>query len=90
MERSMNVAEIEAEVVQFIGAQLLSGDDAGLNRTTPLLEWGLINSMEMKQLVGFLERRFAVSIAGQDVVAKNFRSVESIAELVRARSANTD
>jgi len=86
----MNVAEIEAEVVQFIGVQLLSGDDAGLNRTTPLLEWGLINSMEMKQLVSFLEQRFGVRIAGQDVVAKNFRSVESIAELVRVRSANTD
>ena len=86
----MNIAEIEAEVVQFIGVQLLSGDDAGLNRATPLLEWGLINSMEMKQLVTFLERRFGVQIAGQDVVAKNFRSVESIAELVRVRSTHPD
>lgn len=84
----MNIVDIESELVQYIGEQLLNGDTAELDRATPLLEWGLINSMEMKQLVTFLERRFGVTLGARDVVAQNFRTVEAIAALVGGRAVD--
>ncbi len=67
---------------EYVAKELLEGQDIGLDETTPLLEWGVINSIEMARLVTFIENRWSVSVPEEMIVIQHFKSIESIAALV--------
>jgi len=67
---------------EYVAKELLEGQDIGLDETTPLLEWGIINSIEMARLVTFIENRWSVSVPEEMIVIQHFQSIESIAALV--------
>jgi acyl carrier protein len=46
---------------------------------------GLVNSLMAMQLVLFLEKEFGVKFTNQDLNLKNFRSVDSMVELLGVR-----
>ncbi len=46
---------------------------------------GFVNSLLAMQLVTFVERTFAVTVADDDLDLDNFRSVAAIAALVRRK-----
>lgn len=43
---------------------------------------GLIDSIDLQELFAMLEEEFDVELAGTDLTPQNFRSLESIAELL--------
>lgn len=51
----------------------------------PLVENGLLTSLQVMELVMFMEERFGVSIEDDDIVEENFASVDEIAGLVEER-----
>jgi acyl carrier protein len=53
-----------------------------LNETTPLLEWGIINSLEMVKLLSFIREQFGVEVPTDKLVADSFTSISSIADLI--------
>ena len=62
--------------------------DAVIRADTPIIENGFLDSLEILNLVGFLEERFAIALPVEDFVPENFRSAEAIANLVmRLRDA---
>ena len=77
---------IEPAVVEglqaFIRRQILEGEDLGLTATTPLLELGILNSMEVLSLVAFIESRFNVVVPPEQILADNFKDLQTIAGLV--------
>ena len=60
-----------------------SGDAsmADLSLDTPLLEQGLLDSIQIVQMVNFLETQFAVKVDVDDLVPENFDSLVSIRDL---------
>jgi acyl carrier protein len=48
----------------------------------PLIEHGLLTSLDTLELVLFLEQQFGIKIDDEDVTEENFRSVRAIAGLV--------
>ena len=81
-----------APLKQYIAQNILDGKDIGLDATTPLLEWGIINSMELLRLLSFIQQRFGVEIPFEKVTADDFVTIEAIASLVSslARSNSLD
>ncbi len=51
----------------------------------PLIENGLLTSLDTLELVLFLEQQFGITIDDEDVTEENFRSVRAIAGLVSRR-----
>jgi acyl carrier protein len=49
---------------------------------TELIEQGLLDSVEILNLVGFLEERFAIALPVEDFVPENFRTPAAVAALV--------
>lgn len=70
------------QLTRYIAQDVLGGKDIGLDETTPLLEWGIINSLEMVKLLSFMREQFGVDIAADKLVADSFASITSIADLV--------
>lgn len=83
----MQRTEVTTQLKNFLVQDVLSGKDIGLDETTPLLEWGVINSLEMVRLLGFIKNTFAVDIPMSKLTADNFTNLSSISNLVME---NTD
>lgn len=78
----MSETELVDPIVRFITDSILEGRDQGLDGTTPLLEWGIINSIELVKLVKFLEERFSVTVPHKALVPDNLKDADSIARMV--------
>jgi acyl carrier protein len=82
----MTSEEIIQDLRIYVSEQILDGEDVGLEATTPLIEWGILNSMEIAQLVAFIHDTFAVDVPVDAVTLDNFKDLDSLAKLVQAYS----
>jgi acyl carrier protein len=78
----MNQTEIIETLKKYTSREILDGKDIGLDEKTPLLEWGIINSMEIARLVSFIETYYHVSIPGDKITAEHFINLAAISKLV--------
>jgi acyl carrier protein len=83
----MSEDEVVATITAFIRERFLSGDERQeLTESTPLLEWGILDSLSTAVLLKFIREELGVTVPPMAVDAKNFRDVRSIATLI-CRSA---
>jgi acyl carrier protein len=83
---------IDREVVlenltQYIQEHMLNGDKSvGLTAETPLLEWGILNSVGTMRLVGYIRNEFGVRVPPRQMVRQSFQNINCIANLVSSLS----
>jgi acyl carrier protein len=51
----------------------------------PLIEAGIIDSMGVQDLVGFLEHEFGVEVSDEELLPENFHSIEQLAAFVSTK-----
>ena len=74
---------LKRELIEFIQENLVAADDGErVSEDTPLIEKGIVDSMGLMQIMGFVEERTGVRIPDDDVRPANFATVASISELV--------
>ncbi len=78
----MDRSDIIKDLKNYISHEILDGKDMGLDGSTPLLEWGIINSMEIARLITFIEDRYTVKVPDDKIVAEYFVDLASITKLV--------
>lgn len=78
-------ADISRKIREFIIAELLAGDGAGLEPSTDLLKTGLLDSMSIVMLTEFISREIGVDVPPDDLTPANLRTISSITELVARR-----
>jgi len=72
----------------FIVENFLFGDDSQpLAADLSLIDNDLIDSTGILELVGFLEERFAISIADADIVPANLDTIDRIAGFIARKQA---
>lgn len=71
------------ELAEYVRAEFL-GDDRSteLGPTTPLLEWGILNSMNTARLLTHIRERHGVNVPPTYLVGNNFRDLSRIADMV--------
>ena len=67
---------------------LYARPDFELRDEDRLLERGIIDSMGVLELLGFLEQEFGVTLADEDITEENLGSVGAIQRYVTARIGN--
>ena len=77
----MEIASIASQIVEYLVDEI-ADEDVELDASTSLLEEGLVDSMNLVRLLGFLEQTFDVKIPVSEVNDTNFANAESIAKLV--------
>lgn len=81
-------AEVTSGLMEFIREEFLWGDEGReLTESTPLLEWGIIDSLRSALLLTHVRERMGVFISPAKINSRNFRDVTSIATLVVAEAA---
>lgn len=78
----MTQAQIIEGLKAYISEEVLDGQDIGLVATTPLIEWGVLNSMEIAGLVRFIQVRFGVDLPSETITLEHFQSLDALSRLV--------
>ena len=58
-------------------------EDQTLTPTSPLLEWGILTSMNTAILLTYIREQFDVAVPPMSITAGNFRDLDSISSMVR-------
>ena len=74
--------EMLGELKQFVVGELLDGRDTGLHEHTPLLEWGVIDSLSVAELVSFTSERFGIDVPQAEVSPQNLKDLDAYVRLL--------
>ena len=80
------MVSIEADIAGYIAENILfsrTGYPYPLGAS--FLENGIIDSMNVLELVMFVEEKYNIKVSDNDIIPDNFDSVERLANFVRSR-----
>jgi len=78
---------LKEKIRQFIVSELVgNGQGTELNDSVLLIDSGIIDSLGIMALIGYLEEKFSIEIAGEDLIPENFASVATINDFVLQKS----
>ena len=84
-----NSKELKSQIRGFIVENFLYGEDnENLTDEDSFLEFGLIDSTGVLELVAFVEAELGVAIKDSEMVPENLDSVDAIATFVTTRQQN--
>lgn len=81
--------QVADSVRQFILGHFPPARRRPLGETDPLLESGIIDSLGVLDVVGFLESEFEVIVDDEDLVSENFQSIGQIASFIKRKQGST-
>jgi acyl carrier protein len=77
--------EILKRIAGFVRGQLLDGgSDVQIQDGSPLLEWGVLNSMNTARLLTFIREELGVPVPPTMITGKHFRDLGTITDLVQS------
>lgn len=73
-------------IMKFILEELVKDKNIlTLDVKDDLIESGIIDSLGIQKLLSFLESRFSIHIADEELIPENFESIESIDFFIRKK-----
>jgi len=78
------MSDLQENIAEFIAARV---GKASIAPTASLIESGLVDSLIVLEVVGYLEAEFGVEFTPEDITLENFETVEAIETLVRQQRA---
>jgi methoxymalonate biosynthesis acyl carrier protein len=78
-----NRARIQAFVARHIGVHELATDE-------DIFAAGFVSSMFALQMVLFVEREFHITVANEDLLLDNFRTVDAVDRLVQRKATRAE
>jgi acyl carrier protein len=77
---------VSTEIEQFILSELTQGRGISeIDHSENLLSKGIVDSHGVMELVGFLEEKYGITVADEDLSPENFESVSSIEAYVERK-----
>ena len=84
------VNEVSEAILAYVVREIMDGEADGLDANSPLLEWGILNSLEIVRLRVFVKEAFGVNVTDEMAQGDSFATIDAIAQLVVAlRSAES-
>ncbi|KOG90606.1 hypothetical protein ADK38_07795 [Streptomyces varsoviensis] len=79
----MERADLLEKLIGFVRDDLLNGQaGAELTPTTPLLEWGVLDSIKTARLLAFIRDDIGVRVPPKKMVGDHFKDLEHVTDLV--------
>jgi len=80
--------ETSDRLIAFIRERFLSGDPGGeLDEDSPLLEWGILNSLNTAILISHIRDEMGIDVAFEMIDPRAFKSVRGLASALRPHAA---
>lgn len=77
--------KVEEILQTHIAETILFSTSYPYKNTDSFMENGVLDSMNVIELVVFLEQRFGVQVADHEIIPDNFDSIDKLASFVRSK-----
>jgi len=77
--------QIQSEIRNYIVENILFGDELKLEADTPFQENGILDSIGFLEIITFVEEKFGIKIADNEVVPENLGSLQRISNFVEKK-----
>ena len=78
--------DIQKTVKEYILREFLPGEDPEeLTETTPLITGGILDSIATLKVVGFIEERYAITLAAHEVDVEHLDTIAAITSLILSK-----
>lgn len=81
------MSDVEQPIMEYISGVVAETGGGPVTRDTPLLDAGVLDSINLVRLVQFIEERFGISIPDGDMGAELFESPATVSAYVARRTA---
>lgn len=89
-EESAQADEFAEKITSFIRERFLAGDPKGeLDENTPLLEWGVLNSLNTVVLLNYLRTDLGVTVPPRRLNARDLKNIRNISAMVGKIAADS-
>lgn len=76
-----------AQIREFILGKFPLARKQPLKDTDGLLETGILDSLGVLDLVSYMEQKFSIVVADDELVPENFQSIDRIAAFVESKTS---
>ena len=73
------------EIRAFIVTNFLYGEGGALKDDTSFLESGIVDSTGMLELIMFLETKYGVKVAPEEMLPENLDSINNVVQFLQAK-----
>ncbi|MFY2563669.1 acyl carrier protein [Corallococcus terminator] len=80
----MNQSQLLASLTRYIAEEILEGEAEDLLPSTPLLELGILNSLETARMMSFIEKQYGITVPADAMRVENLSTLTAIADMVQA------
>ena len=79
---------MDKELISYIKEELHAGEaDLEINPQDDLLGSGLVESMGMMKIIGFIESQYGIVVPPRDMTIENFLTVEAMVNYISSKKA---
>jgi len=83
-------SSIEQRIQAFVLEKFPLARNAGIGKDTPLLEKGILDSLGILDVVGFLETEFSIVVNDEELVPENFQSLGTLSAFVLKKNGKSE
>jgi acyl carrier protein len=80
--------DLNTVIRQFVIENFLFGEDGQLRDETSFLESGIIDSTGILELVSFLEEKFGIAVADEELVPENLDSISNVVAYLTSKTGS--
>nr|AFP87532.1 proline carrier protein [Streptomyces sp. CNQ-418] len=80
---------VQEQLADYIRRSFLDDDTTALEPNTPLLEWGILNSMNTAKLLTYIREELNVDVPPTHITGSYFKSLDTITDLVLSIRSET-
>jgi acyl carrier protein len=85
----VDMTDYTETIKSFIETEMIgSGSKESISASESLIERGVIDSLGVQVLIGYLEKEFGISVIDYEIVPENFETVKSVASFVNSKLAS--
>jgi acyl carrier protein len=78
--------EVEKIIRKFLAEQILpEAEVEKLDKDTPLLQTGILNSLTLIHLIDFLEGQFDLTVSPAEFQPENFQTIHTICDYIQRK-----
>ncbi|GAA1507244.1 hypothetical protein GCM10009677_44770 [Sphaerisporangium rubeum] len=83
--------KINAAITGYVSVQFLDDTELSeLDQETPLLEWGVLNSMNTSTLLAYIRQEFGVIVPPAHITWRHLQNLRAITDMVHELSTQAE
>ncbi|MDC0708164.1 acyl carrier protein [Stigmatella sp. ncwal1] len=80
----MNKAQLLTDLTRYVAEEILEGNAEDLEPSTPLLELGILNSLETARMMRFIQKQYGIAVPAEALRVENLQTLSAITDLVHS------